>query len=101
VTGEIRARYDALNCSPGLPLSRQVAVAGGTRQTFEDGTIYHSAATGAHELHGPVLDRFLEEGGPGGRLGFPTTDVRRLPNGNLRARFENGVITCAETNCHL
>jgi SpoIID/LytB domain protein len=101
VTGEIRERYDAMNCSPGLPLSRQVAVAGGTRQTFEDGAIYHSDATGAHELHGPVLERYLEAGGPGGRLGFPTTDVRRLPNGNLRARFEHGVITCTDTNCHL
>lgn len=101
VTGEIRDRYDALNCSPGLPLSRQVAVAGGIRQTFEDATIYHSGATGAHELHGPVLDRYLEEGGPAGRLGFPTTDVRRMPNGNLRARFEHGVITCTETSCHL
>jgi SpoIID/LytB domain protein len=94
VTGAIRERYDALGCSPGLPTSRQISVAGGLRQAFEDGTIYHSDATGAHELHGPVLDRYQDEGGPGGSLGFPTTDVRTLANGNLRARFENGVITC-------
>jgi SpoIID/LytB domain protein len=94
VTGVIRAKYDALGCSPGLPKSRQVSVAGGKRQAFAEGTIYASDATGAHELHGPVLDRYKDEGGPGGSLGFPTTDVRKLKNGNLRARFEHGVITC-------
>jgi SpoIID/LytB domain protein len=94
VTGEIRAKYDALGCSPGLPTSRQVSVAGGLRQAFERATIYHSEATGAHALDGPVLDRYRDEGGPAGALGFPSTDVRTLANGNLRARFEHGVITC-------
>ena len=94
VTGAIRERYDALGCSPGLPTSRQISVAGGLRQAFEDGTIYHSDPTGAYELHGPVLVRYEDEGGPGGSLGFPTTGVRTLDNGNLRARFEHGVITC-------
>jgi uncharacterized protein with LGFP repeats len=41
-----------------------------------------------------VLNRYLDKGGPGGRLGFPTSDVHRLQNGNLRASFERGVITC-------
>ncbi|MCI0635357.1 MAG: SpoIID/LytB domain-containing protein [Actinobacteria bacterium] len=94
VVGAIRAKYDALGCAPGLPMSREVQVAGGTRQTFEGSTIYHSAATGAHELHGPVLDHYLRRGGPAGNLGFPTSDVRRMPNDNARASFEHGVITC-------
>jgi SpoIID/LytB domain protein len=94
ITGEIRAKYDGLGCSPGLPTSRQVSVAGGERQKFEDGTIYHSGSAGAHLLRGPVLDRYLFKGGPAGRLGFPTSDVHRLQNGNLRASFEGGVITC-------
>jgi uncharacterized protein with LGFP repeats len=41
-----------------------------------------------------VLARYFDEGGPAGHLGFPTSDVRRLKNGNLRASFESGVITC-------
>jgi SpoIID/LytB domain protein len=100
ITGEIRARYDALGCSPGLPLSRQLAVAGGLRQVFERGTIFFTAGAGAHELHDPVLGFYTNKGGPGGRLGFPTSDVRRLPNGNLRASFEHGRITCTESACH-
>jgi uncharacterized protein with LGFP repeats len=41
-----------------------------------------------------VLARYFDEGGPAGHLGFPTSDVHRLKNGNLRASFERGVITC-------
>jgi uncharacterized protein with LGFP repeats len=94
VIGAIRAKYDAQGCSPGLPTSRQVPVAGGARQKFEEGTIFQSTATGAHYLRGPVLDRYLSKGGPGGSLGFPIGDVRRLDNGNWRGRFEGGVIVC-------
>jgi stage II sporulation protein D len=99
VTGPIRVKYDRLGCRPGLPRSRQVAVAGGRRQDFKKGVIYFSSSTGAHELHGAVQDHFQQKGGPSGSLGFPTTDVKRLQNGNLRARFEHGVITCDGSNC--
>jgi SpoIID/LytB domain protein len=94
ITGEIRAKYDGLGCSPGLPTSRQVSVASGERQKFEDGTIYHSGSAGAHFLRGLVLGRYLSKGGPAGHLGFPTSEVRKLENGNLRASFEGGVIIC-------
>jgi stage II sporulation protein D len=101
ITGPIREKYDALDCAPGLPRSRQVQVADGLRQKFEDGTIYFSEGTGAHELHGPVLAHYLEVGGPNGRLGFPTTDVRRLENGSVRAGFEHGAITCTDSGCRV
>ena len=38
-------------------------------------------------------------GGPAGTLGFPTSDVQTLQNGNRRAHFEHGVITCDGSNC--
>jgi SpoIID/LytB domain protein len=94
VTGAIRDKYDALGCSPGLPTSKQTSVAGGSRQKFTDGTIFSSSSTGAHLLEGPVLEHYLSHGGPGGSLGFPITDTRRLANGNQQARFEHGVIVC-------
>jgi SpoIID/LytB domain protein len=96
VTGPIRAKYDALGCSPGLPRSRETSVAGGSRQAFKKGTIFRSAATGAHFLHGAVLGHYLDHRGPRGSLGFPETDVQRLHNGNLRARFEGGAIVCRD-----
>ncbi len=94
VVGAIREKYDATNCAPGLPVSRRIEVAGGLRQAFERGTIYHSEATGPHLLRDPVLAFYKSKGGPGGKLGFPTTDVRKMANGNLRASFEHGRITC-------
>ncbi|HEU4356371.1 MAG TPA: SpoIID/LytB domain-containing protein, partial [Actinomycetota bacterium] len=102
IVGAIRNKYDALGCSPGLATSRQTSVAGGQRQAFEDATIFQSGATGAHELHGVILEFYLSKRGPRGRLGFPTTDVRKLPSGNLRASFEHGVITCTTAGaCHI
>src|SRR5262245_18871212 len=38
VVGAIRAKYDALGCSPGLPTSKEVPVAGGSRQKFKEGS---------------------------------------------------------------
>jgi stage II sporulation protein D len=95
IIGAIRDKYDALGCSPGLPLSKQVRVAGGQRQAFRDATIFWSDVTGAHALNGSVLAAYQDEGGPAGDLGFPLTDVMELKGGKTRARFERGVITCA------
>ena len=99
IVGAIRQKYDALGCSPGLPTSRQVPVAGGVRQSFADATIYSADGPGAHEVHGPVLAAYLDAGGPGGALGFPTSDTRRLDNGRLRSNFQHGSITCGDTTC--
>lgn len=94
VTGPIRSKYDSLECAPGLPTSRQVQVAGGERQNFAAATIYTSDATGAHSLSGPLLDFFLSKGGPGGKLGFPTSDLQKLSSGATKATFEHGVVKC-------
>jgi SpoIID/LytB domain protein len=99
VTGEIRQKYDAIGCRPGLPTSRRSAVAGGQRQKFERATIFYRSDAGAHSIAGAVLAAYLDRGGPGGRLGFPTTDVRTLSNGSRRARFQRGVITCGTSGC--
>ena len=94
VTGEIRAKYDAVNCAPGLPVSKQVSVAGGLGQAFEDGAIYFKDGIGPHELSGYVLSSYRDHGGPGGSLGFPTSDVIRRDSGATLAHFENGTIRC-------
>ena len=79
---------------PGAPDLAPGRGRGRRRQKFQGGTIYHSGTSGAHYVRGPVLARYFDEGGPAGHLGFPTSDVHRLKNGNLRASFETGVITC-------
>lgn len=150
VTGRIRREYDALGCAPGLAATPRQALAGGSEQSFADGTIYldsttgtarwvhgstlaeylslkgpegflgfptgpevdrargwsrqafqkgriyASAASGAHEINGLVLKRWLRLGGVGGRLGLPTSDVRT----GVRTRsstFQHGSIVCRTT----
>lgn len=101
VVGSIRQKYDDVGCRPGLPTSKRMSVAGGAVQRFQDGQIFSKDATGAHLLRGPVLRAYLENGGPKGALGYPTTDVRRLSDGSTRARFEHGAITCSSSGCRV
>jgi SpoIID/LytB domain protein len=68
----------------------------GRKALFEDGSIFYSAGTGAHALHGPVLDYFLAHGGAGGSLGLPTTDVTVNQNGAETATFQGGTVTCPQ-----
>ncbi len=76
------------------------AGSGGRVQVYEHGRIYWRRETGAHEVHGTILDLYLREGGPGGHpdtgrrhLGYPTTDEERTEDGLHRvSRFELGDI---------
>ncbi|MEZ5183738.1 MAG: hypothetical protein R2702_17955 [Acidimicrobiales bacterium] len=65
----------------------------GTYATFERGRIYDPSTTSAFEVHGAVLTTYLDEGGPTGALGYPTSelDPRGTPGGRFQ-RFENGTI---------
>lgn len=47
----------------------------GFGQNFADGKIYYTQRTGAHHVHGAVLDKYQAVGGPADSdLGFPTDD---------------------------
>lgn len=77
----------------GMPRGSQVEVTGGAHATFGGGRIYHSPTTGAHEVHGAILARYLT-GDTSRQLGFPTTDEHPVP-GHATARmsaFEHGLI---------
>jgi hypothetical protein len=95
VRGRIARRYADLDLAAGpwgVPLADQRSIAGGEVAVFATVTAYHSSGTGVRALSGPVLDRYLEEGGPAGSLGFPTTDVFTDRAGQQRATFEGGAI---------
>ncbi|HYH54129.1 MAG TPA: LamG-like jellyroll fold domain-containing protein [Solirubrobacterales bacterium] len=77
-----------------LPIRRNVETIGRLTH-FEFASFYWSGATGAHEVHGGILDEYRKQGGPAGRLGFPTSDEADIPGGGTLARyntFENGSI---------
>lgn len=164
ILGDIRVKYDALMCEPGLPTSTAKTLPGGSRQTFQVGAIYRNAdvgvsvwlkgavydeylvvggatgtlglptadpmnvgsrrrgrscpsgctrtdfaggrvywkgGLGAFALWGDVLDAYLDRGGAGGPLGFPTSRVQPAGDGESSATFERGTISCAAGTCRV
>ena len=94
VHGEIREHYQQRGGPGGFlgyPVGDEEAVAAGRVSRFEGGHVYWSPATGAHEVHGQILGRYLAEGGPGSSLGFPVADERDAPVGRV-SEFERGRI---------
>ena len=96
--GTIRGLWSALGWETGFlgyPTSDERAVDGVTsarESVFAGGRIYWSAATGAAEVHGGILARYLELGGPASALGLPMVNEHDAPGGRA-SDFEHGTAT--------
>ncbi|MCB0932838.1 MAG: hypothetical protein KDB71_13205 [Mycobacterium sp.] len=83
----------------GSPTAQAQKVGEGTVQPFTNGTIFSSPATGAHVVQGEILTAYQAQGGPEGRLGWPTADETEtgggpaLANGGWVCEFQHGTIT--------
>jgi hypothetical protein len=96
VFGGVREKWEALGADQGfvgLPWTGEQPADGGVVQWFTGAAIFWSPATGAHELHEPILGGYQAVGGTHGAIGYPTTDVAELESGGLVARFERGTVT--------
>lgn len=62
----------------------------GAGQHFEGGSIYWSPATGAHEVHGAIKDKWAALGWENSFLGFPVSDEISTPDGYGRFNFFEG-----------
>ncbi|MBO0883623.1 MAG: aryl-sulfate sulfotransferase, partial [Mycobacterium sp.] len=99
----ITAKYQALGGASsflGAPSGNGEYLAGsaGLAEDFAGGTIYWSAATGAHEVHGDIRDRYNALGGAGGFLGLPTSDETAVSDGRGRFNsFQGGAIYWTST----
>ena len=101
VHGAIRARYLELGGPGGFlgyPITDESDVldakgrsTGGKLSRFEAGTIYWSAKTGAHEVHGAIRDRYEQIGGPRSSLGYPITNESGIADVRYND-FEKGII---------
>ena len=77
----------------GMPTgdeSNVPGVAGARMQTFQGGTIYWSAATGAHVVYGAIGARYNAMGGAAGVLGLPMHDEEATPDGARVVPFQHG-----------
>ena len=96
VLGDIKRKWKALGGRSGLlglPETDQRTATGGTFNRFQGGSIHASAATGAHEIHGPVRRAWVAAGKESSRLGLPTSDVHALAGGaGQYSMFQHGKI---------
>jgi hypothetical protein len=96
--GEIDAKYRALGgCGSflGAALTQELRTPDGAGRynVFENGSIYWSPATAAHEVHGAIRDKYKDVGWEAGVLGYPVSDEISAPDGSGRyAMFERGSI---------
>ncbi len=76
----------------------------GRASTFEHGgVIYYTASTGAHGVWGDLLGVYLDDGGPTGRMGYPTSDREQVGDGRgVRFTTQHGVVySTSSTGAHV
>ncbi len=91
-TNAINAKAAALG-GAGVPLADVEAAGAGFVGRFVNADIYFSPATGTHEVHGAIRDKYNALGGAAGPLGLPLTDETGTPDGIGRFNhFQGGSI---------
>jgi uncharacterized protein with LGFP repeats len=98
VHGAIRDTWASLgweNSFLGFPTTNETPTPNkpGRFNHFQGGSIYWSATTGAHEVHGAIRDKWASLGWENSELGFPKSDEYAIPGGGRRSDFES--------NCHI
>ena len=99
--GPTAAAYEKLGGASalGAPTAMAATVGGGTMLAFTNGTIFSSPSTGAHLVQGEILKTYTAQGGPAGKLGFPTSDEAetgggyKVTGGGWVGEFQHGTIT--------
>jgi hypothetical protein len=97
---QLAAAFQAKEATPteGPPGARtpiseiELAGGGGFVRRYSSGNIYYHRRTGAKWVYGAILSKYLELGGPAGRLGFPVTDELPAANGGRYNDFQKGSI---------
>ena len=92
--GLINAHYQAINgpIAIGLPQTDETTTPDGIGRYnhFTGGSIYWTPATGAHEVHGGIRDKWAALGWELGVAGYPTTDETATPDGTGRFNHFTG-----------
>jgi hypothetical protein len=97
VHGDIRGKWAALgwerNPNLGYPITNESTTPDtiGRFNHFEKGSIYWTPSLGAHEIHGPIKDKWSSMGWETSWLGYPTTDVTWTGT-EYYSRFQHGTI---------
>lgn len=93
--GAIDAKWQESRAILGAPTSGENCFLrdGGCFQTFQNGSIYWSPATGAHWTRGTIREKWGQLGWETGYLGYPTSDeFCGLRDGGCGQRFQGGLM---------
>ncbi|SDO32735.1 N-acetylmuramoyl-L-alanine amidase [Geodermatophilus sp. DSM 45219] len=96
--GEVYAKWAAAGwerSTLGLPTSDVTGTpnGAGSYAHFQNGSVYWTAASGAHTVGGPVRDRWSATGWENGPLGFPVSDWGTTPDGKAQfVHFQKGSV---------
>jgi uncharacterized protein with LGFP repeats len=97
IHGLIRTKWASLDSEAGMlgyPVTDELAIprTSGAYSHFEHGSIYWTATTGAHEIHGPIRDKWASLGSENSELGYPVSDVATSGSTHV-SHFQHGIIT--------
>ncbi|MET8652113.1 LGFP repeat-containing protein [Nocardia aurea] len=97
VNGAIRDKWTELGSETGTlgyPVTaEQVTPSGSGRfNHFERGSIYWSLGTAAHQVGGPIRDKWAATGWESGPLGYPLTDEAAAKNNGRYNLFTGGAV---------
>ncbi|MFD5869439.1 LGFP repeat-containing protein [Corynebacterium sp. NPDC060344] len=95
IRGRIRDRWADFGWEAGrlgYPLTDELTTPDGAGKFnhFENGSIYWSAATDAHQIEGEIFEKWGDLGYEAGRLGYPITDELTTPDGAGRFNHFSG-----------
>jgi uncharacterized protein with LGFP repeats len=95
VRGFIRMKWEALGWEAsvlGYPTTDETGTPDGVGRFnhFQNGSIYWTPTTGAHEVHGPIREKWASLGWEAG-LGYPVTDEYAVTGGR-ESEFQKGFI---------
>ena len=107
VYGEIGKKWQSLGGQAGFlgaPLNDETGTPDGVGRYnhFQNGSIYWTPQTGAHEVHGQIRDKWASLGWERSSLGYPISDETDLGDGRGRySNFQGGTIFwSAKTGAH-
>jgi uncharacterized protein with LGFP repeats len=102
VEGPILARWETLNDAQkkdlGAPYDNQKNTGdnSGVYQQFDGGVLIYRNGGPVYFVWGKIRDAWNDNQGSQGKLGYPTADEVKEPDGTYKSTFEHGIITWKE-----
>lgn len=102
VEGPILAKWNSLNSEQrkdlGAPYDNQKNTGdnSGVYQQFDDGVLIYKNGGPVYLVWGKIRDAWNDMQASQGKLGYPTSDETKEPDGSYKSTFEHGTVTWKE-----